>query len=429
MKRYILLPFLMAFVFACNTKPEQAGPQITAFINFTLIDGSGALPLASAVMLVSDGRITAIGPKDQVQVPTNATSIDLKGKYVIPGLINAHGHVGDVKGIDGGHYSAANVIDNLAIYARYGITTVVSLGNDKKEAEPVRSVNDTTSSNQHARLFIAGDVIGGKTPEEAVAVVDSNHAMGVDWMKIRVDDNLGTSPKMSEEVYTAVIKRSHELGYKIASHMYYLDDAKKLLAAGSDLMAHSVRDVPVDADFINAIKDKKVCYCPTLTRELSTFVYGETPEFFQDPFFTGEYDSTIVAPLKDTKRQEQIRNSISAQTYRKQLPVAMANLKTLSDQGVPIAFGTDSGIPTRFIGYFEHIELSMMAQAGMSPMQIIISATKNAADCMGLKDVGQLTVNRYADFVVLNDDPLANIGNVSKIEGVWMGGVLVDGIR
>jgi imidazolonepropionase-like amidohydrolase len=376
-------------------------------------------------MLVSEGRITAVGPSDKVPIPAHANLIDLEGKYVIPGLINAHGHVGDVKGIDGGHYSMENVIDNLAIYARYGVTTVVSLGNDKKEAEPVRAANDTITP-KHARLYIAGDVINGKTSEEAIAVVNSNHAMGVDWMKIRVDDNLGTSPKMSEETYTAVIKRSHELGYKVAAHMYYLDDAKKLLAAGSDLMAHSVRDKPVDAEFIEAMKAKKACYCATLTRELSTFVYGETPEFFQDPFFTNEYDSTIVAPLKDANRQEQIRTSKSAQAYKQQLPVALANLKTLSDQGIPIAFGTDSGVPTRFIGYFEHIELAMMAQTGMSPMQILVSATKSAADCMGLKDIGQLTTNRYADFVVLNDDPLANIGNVAKIDRVWIGGVLME---
>ena len=123
--------------------------------------------------------------------------------------------------------------------------------------------------------------------------------MGVDFMKIRVDDNLGTSPKMIEEVYRAVIKRSHELGYKIATHMYYLDDAKKLLDAGTDMLAHSVRDLPVDAAFIKLIKDKKVPYCPTFTRELSTYVYGDTAAFFSDPFFLREYDRAVFQPLLD----------------------------------------------------------------------------------------------------------------------------------
>lgn len=410
---------------ACSTARKSEGPEVTAYINATLMDGTGAAPVVGAVLLVQGGRIKAVGTSETVVIPDNAKQVDLAGKFIIPGLINAHGHVGEVKGIEGGHYSKENVIDNLAIYARYGITTVVSLGGDGKEAEDVRAVNDTTSP-QHARLYIAGAVINGKTPEEAASVVDTNHAMGVDWMKIRVDDNLGTAPKMPEDVYKAVIARSHELRYKIATHMYYLDDAKKLLAAGSDMMAHSVRDKPVDDELVRLMKERNVCYCPTLTRELSTFVYGDTADFFTDPFFTKEYDSATIQPLKDPKRQEQIRNSKNAQTYKQQVPLAMANLKALSDQGIPIAFGTDSGVATRFFGYFEHVEMAMMAEAGLTPMQILVSATKTAADCMGLKDIGTLKEGNWADFVVLTEDPLKDIKNTRTIESVWIAGAKVN---
>ncbi|MDQ2656762.1 MAG: amidohydrolase family protein, partial [Bacteroidota bacterium] len=321
-------------------------------------------------------------------------------------------------------YSRQNVIDNLSIYARYGISTVVSLGDDGKEAVSLRQVNDSTATGR-ARLFIAGKVISGKTPEEALAVVDSNHHMGVDFMKIRVDDNLGTSPKLAEEVYRAVINRSHELGYRIATHMYYLEDTRKLLDAGSDLIAHSVRDLPVDDDFIRLIKQSGVGYCPTLTREVSTFVYGDTAEFFFDPFFTREFDAATVKPLLDPARQSRVSSSASAQTYKKQLPLAMANLKTLSDAGVPIVFGTDSGVPTRFMGYFEHMEMKMMADAGLAPMQILVSATKNAAEYMGLKDLGTLSRGHWADFLILDSDPLADITNTRTFSAVYIGGVPV----
>ncbi len=419
MKRMFALILVMLTV-ACQQPKEAAQSNTTVYTNFTLIDGMGGLPVPNAVMAVTNGRISMVGSAAVVTFPSDTKVVDLQGRFVIPGLINAHGHVGDVIGIEGGHYSKQNVIDNLGTYARYGITTVVSLGNDRREAEEVRAVHDSLPT--HARLFMAGDVITGKTIEEAVARVDSNRAMGVDWMKIRVDDNLGTSAKMSEEMYRAVIARAHERGYKIATHMYYLDDAKKLLDAGSDLMAHSVRDLPVDASFIEKIKKRKVCYCPTLTRELSTFAYGETPSFFQDPFFKREYDSAVVAPLTNPERQEEVRKSVSGETYRRQLPVAMANLRTLSEAGVPIAFGTDSGIPTRFMGYFEHLEMAMMAESGLSPMQILTSATRSAAECMGLKDLGVLTPGKWADFVVLEADPLENIGNAKKIESVWIAG-------
>ncbi len=297
----------------------------------------------------------------------------------------------------------------------------MSLGGDKQDAESLRAIKDTVSTD-HARLFIAGEVITGATPEEAVAVVDSNHNLGVDWMKIRVDDNLGTTTRMSEAVYQAVIDRSHALGYKIATHMYYLDDAKKLLRAGSDLMAHSVRDVEVDDEFIQLMKDRGVCYCPTLTRELSTFVYGDTAAFFSDPFFTSTYDSAVIQPLKDPSRQQQIKISKSAVTYRQHLPIAMKNLKKVADAGIPIAFGTDSGIPTRFMGYFEHLEMDMMAEAGLTPEQVIKSATRDAARCMDLKRIGTLEAGNWADFIVLDADPLADIRNMRMINAVYVGG-------
>ena len=414
------LPVLLLSIVACKSQ-QRSSDGYTAFTGATIIDGSGGTPIPDGVLLVQHGKVVAVGTKEDIPIPAHVTRQDLTGKTIMPGIINAHGHVGDVQGIEGGHYSAQTIKDNLALYARYGVTTVVSLGGDKEAAVSLRAVNDTTAT-QRARLFIAGEVITGQTPAEALAVIDKNQAMGVDFMKIRVDDNLGTSPKMTEEVYRAVIKRSHELGYKIATHMYYLDDAKKLLDAGTDMLAHSVRDLPVDGTFIQLIKDKKVPYCPTFTRELSTYVYGDTADFFTDPFFLREYDQAIFQPLLDPARQAKMRNSPSATTYKKQLPVAMANLKTLSDAGVPIVFGTDSGIPTRFMGYFEHLEMAMMAEAGLTPMQIIVSASKTAAETMGLKNVGTLSPGHWADFLILDADPLTDIRNVRKLESVYIGG-------
>jgi imidazolonepropionase-like amidohydrolase len=415
-----LLSLSLLLIASCKSN-EQVDQPYTAFAGATIIDGSGSTPIQNGVLLISKGRVVAVGKKEEVAIPDNTTIMDISGKTIVPGFINGHGHVGDVKGIEGGHYSRENIIDNLSIYARYGITTVVSLGGDKQDAVSLRAVNDTAAT-QRARLFIAGEVITGNTPAEAVEAVDRNHRMGVDLMKIRVDDNLGTSPKMPEDIYRAVINRSHELEYKIATHMYYLEDARKLLEAGSDMMAHSVRDVPVDDAFVQLIKEKKASYCPTLTRELSTYVYGDTAEFFSDPFFTRQYDSATVQPLRDPARQLQVRNSQSAKTYQQQLPVAMANLKKFCDSGVPIVFGTDSGIPTRFIGYFEHLEMKMMADAGLTPMQIIVSATKNAAEYLGLKDLGTLSPGHRADFIVVNADPLTDIQNMRQLSAVFING-------
>lgn len=415
-----VLPLLLTLSSACKST-ESFKETYTAFVGARIIDGNGGAPVEKGILLVQNGKVVSIGSKEDVHLPEGTTIRDVSGKTIIPGIINAHGHVGNTKGIEGGHYSRENVIDNLSIYARYGITTVVSLGDDTVEAVSLRAVNDTISP-ERARLFIAGEVISGKSSREAISVLESNHRMGVDFMKIRVDDNLGAGEKMPEEIYRAVINRSHELGYKISTHMYYLEDARKLLEAGSDMLAHSVRDAPVDDAFIELLKKSSASYCPTLTRELSTFVYGDTADFFSDPFFAREYGMTTVKPLMDPGRQAQVRNNPAARTYQQQLPTAMANLKRLSDEGVPVVFGTDSGVPTRFMGYFEHLEMEMMAESGLTPMQIIVSATKNPAAYLDLEGHGTLVAGHWADFLILDDDPLTDIRNVRKISGVFIGG-------
>ena len=122
-------------------------------------------------------------------------------------------------------------------------------------------------------------------------------------------------------------------------------------------------------------------------------------------------------------RQEQMRNSKSAQRYKAGLEVASRNLKKLSDAGVPIAMGTDTGPPARFQGYFELMELEMMAKAGLTPKQVLASATRDAAKCMKLDaEVGTLEPNKWADMVVLDADPLADISNVRKISAVYVAG-------
>ena len=192
--------------------------------------------------------------------------------------------------------------------------------------------------------------------------------MKPDVIKIRVDDNLGTTAKMTPAVYRAVIDEAHARKLRVAAHIFYLADAKDLVRAGVDVIAHSVRDREVDDEFIKLMRARNIPYCPTLTRELSTFVYESTPAFFKDPFFLSEADPAVVASLNEPARQQAMRASKSAQGYKAALPIASRNLKRLADMGVTIAMGTDTGpSPERFQGYFEHLEMEMMAQAGMSP--------------------------------------------------------------
>jgi len=405
-----LLPLALILTAGCG-QPESL---VTAYTGATLLDGTGAPPITNAVMVIEDGRISAVGPANAVEIPSGATEVSLSGHYIMPGLVNAHAHVGDTRGLESGHYSEANVLAQLGLIARYGITTVVSLGDDQEAGIRVRDAQAMPTLDR-ARLFVAGTVVTGDTPEEAIAIVETNAEMGVDFIKFRVDDNLGTVEKMQPDVYRPVIARAHELSLPVATHVYYLDDTKELLRAGIDFVAHSVRDRPVDDELITLLQESDVCYCATLMREVSTFVYESDPAFFEDPFFLAAVDAEVIAALRDPDRQESVRLSRAAQTYKLGLEQAKQNLAALSSAGVRIAMGTDAGPPGRFQGYFEHLELELMAESGMSNAAIIEAATGGAAACMGLNDVGALEIGNWADFVVLTDDPLVDITNTRAI--------------
>src|SRR5688500_1549739 len=383
-------------------------PAVRAFTGATLIDGTDRAPVSNATIVVRDGRIVAAGAAGSVSIPAGAERVPLTGKTVIPGLINAHGHV--------------TAPGDLRTYAAYGITTVYSLGGEPASVFTARAEQNTPALDR-ARVYVAGPVLTPNTPDEARTQVAGVADQKVDIVKIRVDDNLGTAQKMTPEVYRAVIDEAHKRGLRVATHLFYLADAKSLLAAGSDLVAHSVRDADVDAELIAALKARGVCVSPTLMREVSTFVYESTPDFFSDPLFLAHANAEWVAMMKEPARQQAMRNSASAQRYKTALVVASRNVKRLVDAGVPIAMGTDTGPTGRFQGYFELMELELMARAGLSPKQVLASAARDAARCMRVdRDLGTLEPGKWADFVVLDADPLANVSNVRRISSVWIAG-------
>jgi imidazolonepropionase-like amidohydrolase len=237
-----------------------------------------------------------------------------------------------------------------------------------------------------------------------------------------VDDNLGTTPKMTPEVYRAVIEEAHRRRLRVAAHLFYLEDARGLLGAGVDFLAHSVRDQDVDPAFVAELKRRGICLCPTLMREVSTFVYADEPDFFADPFFLKAADPAVVAELRTPEHRERVRASPPTAQYREALKVASRNRKALSAAGVPIAFGTDTGPPARFQGYFEHEELRLMVEAGLTPTQALVAATSGTAKCLGLTSVGRLEPGAWADFLVLRDDPRTDIRNTHSLESVWVAG-------
>ena len=423
----VALSLAVASCAGSEPEPIEPTPGLTAFTGARLIIGNNDTVIENGTLVVRDGRIEAAG--DAVDVPADARLVDVSGKTIIPGLVNAHGHVNDVRGLesDPSFYTEEHVEYQLGRYARYGVTTVFSLGGGGPAGVSVR--DQQGPDLDRARLYLAGPVITADTPEQAMERVNDAADMGADLIKIRVDDNLGAGQKMPPDIYAAVIDTAHERGLRLAAHLYYLDDAKELLEAGADLLAHSVRDQAVDDRLVALLKEHDVCYCPTLMREVSTFVYESRPEWFDDPFFSKEADPAVIEALASPAYQERIQSSRTAPVYKAALELAKTNLKALADAGVGIAMGTDTGPAGRFQGYFEHGELELMVEAGLTPLRTIVASTGDAARCMRVDaELGTLEAGKWADFVVLNTNPLDDIRHTRDIESVWIAGNPVPGV-
>ena len=405
---------------------EDDLPDITALTNITLYDGTESEPVDGILVFEGDQIISA-GEAGVVQPPERADIVDMDGAFVMPGIINAHGHVGVAEGLNYGeeYYNRENILDDLNTYVDYGVTTVISMGDLGFEGTQVRD-EQYTEDLSRSRLYVSGPVVDGETPEEAVAQVEDAAQNDVDWIKIRIDDQLGQGEKMPPEVYEAVIATAEENGLEVAAHIVEREDATAVIEAGASAIAHSVRDRAADYTLVRAMQQNDICYIPTLTRELSTFVYADRPDFFDDPFFQRGVSSEVISELESEESRQRYQESESGQYFKEQLPLAKENLVSIHESAVDIVFGTDSGMPARFPGYFEHKEMVMMEEAGLEPLDILYSATGGAAECMGLEGVGTFERGDYADIIVMEENPLDDIENTQTLREVWIAGNRVE---
>jgi len=409
---------------------------------FTLIDGNGRQPLSNAAMIIVDGRIQWTGPKAQLKAPAGAAITHLVGKYVMPGIINLHGHLGNTLELtqDPKNFTRDNVEKQLKLYASYGVTSIVSMGTDGDLIFPMRA--EQRAGRPHmTRIFTAGrgfTGVGGYpttaqgmkgVPLEVATTAEVDRDVAqladekVDLVKIWVDDHLGREKKIPLDLAKAIIAEAHKHGLKVAAHIFYLDDAKALVNAGLDGLAHSVRDKPVDDELIASMKKRGAFQeAATLTREESTFIFAKPGPLLDDPFFTRGVSQGVLATLRSPAYQNKAAADPDYAKYPGFLQSAMQNLKKLADSGVMIGFGTDSGPPGRFQGYFEHWELQLMTEAGLTPMQVITAATHNAAAFLRAKDLGTLERGKWADLIVLGKNPLDDIRNTRSIEMVMIAG-------
>jgi imidazolonepropionase-like amidohydrolase len=439
----------VAALLAVGLPGLPAWAESTVLRNVTVIDGTGAAAKPNSAIVMTDGKIAYVGPVSGLKAPADAKVQDLSGKFVMPGIIDSHVHVGMMHDVtqDFKYYTRENVEADLKTYAAYGVTAVQVLGTDKDLIFDLRK-EERAGRPKMARVFTAGqgEVFKGgyggllglnvpvSTPEEARKQVDEQAAKGADIIKLWMDDERKTIPvKMTYEVSRAIIDQAHKHHLRAVAHVFYLADAKELVREGINGFAHMVRDQPVDDALLNMMKAKGVwMVSATLSREMA-YSLAIMP-WLQDPFFTRGATPGTLDALRGPAREKAV---VTGPTRFPGLPYerkvffdmdrtlfqAVENYEAMVKAGVNTGMGTDSGPNGRYPGFNAHEEMQMeVILAGRTPMEAIKSATSDNARWLGDKTIGSIEQGKWADLVVLEKNPLDDIRNTQMIDQVYVAG-------
>jgi len=441
-----LSAMLVVATVAQPTQTQSQSPSTpTLYEGFRLIAGDGTPPIANAAMLVENGTITKVGGQGSVNAPRGGSRLDLTGKTVMPTLVNAHGHPGFQRGLT---YTAENftretITDDMNRALYFGIAAVQSQGIEKGEVTYQIRADQEAGKLGGARLRIAGRGIGAPnagpgaaayagiayevtTEDQARQAVRELAAKKVNLVKIWVDDRNGRAPRLAPNLYRAIIDEGHRHGLQVNAHVFYHTDAVDLVDAGIDGLAHLVRDKEMDDALIASIVRRNVYVMPNLSPEWTT--YTELPHWLKDgdPLLV-MLQQTLASPVITRMRKAyDDRTPAAVERTRAQYSILQHSLAKLTKANAKIILGSDTGLEDHPFGMSEQHELESMANAGMTPMQVIVAATSRPAEYLKLDKMGVLAAGKEADFLVLDANPLDNITNTQKISRIYVKGVEVD---
>jgi imidazolonepropionase-like amidohydrolase len=386
-------------VLAGFTMPAHA--QVTAYEGARIIVGNGNT-IENGTIVVDGNRITQAGAAASVKAPAGAKRVDLKGKTVMPMMIDTHVHLSGKR---------ETLIRDLKQRAYWGVSAAQSMGTDNVELLGMR---DETIPGA-ARFLSAGRGITRPEPlrptifinsdEDGRNAVRENAKLKVEMVKIWVDDRFGKVPKITPSQYAAIIDEAHKLKIRVTAHIYEMEDAKGLMRAGLDVFAHGVRDKDVD--------------------EETMVMFKQRPHLYLIPNLPDRGVKVDRSWMRSGMSAEEFEKLEKGNTDRPKVNafhgIQARNLAKMNAAGVKITMGTDGNRP-----WGAHEEIEDMVLAGMTPAQVIVAATRNSAEVLRLNDQGTLEAGKSADFIVLDANPLDNITNTRRISAVILRGTPVD---
>ena len=427
-----------------------AAPPAVAFVGATVVDGTGAAPLRDAVVLTRDGRIACVGQRSACPVPADAHTVSAQGKWIIPGLVDAHVHFSQTGWVDGrpdaldlrAQRPYEQVVADLQrrperffrSYLCSGVTSVFDVGGypwtwdleprtSRSTAAPLVRAAGPLLSTRDFWLNLPGEkqfiyMTDEETVRQAVRAHRARRSRAVKVWYI-LSSEMRDTARLSRLVHAAG-DETRKAGLPFIVHATGLWQAKDAVRAGATLLVHSVQSDSVDAEFIRITRERGTVYTPTLVvsdgylQVAQRHVARERqPLACVDP----ETRARVLATDTVARDRRMPEDRLRARVERRdrELATMLYNLKRVHDAGIPVVLGTDAGNPLTLHGASVYMELEAMRAAGLTPMQVLVAATRNGARAMGLDSTGTVTPGAVADLVVLDGDPVADIANVRRI--------------
>src|SRR6266550_5301578 len=447
---------LAALLMLAGLPCQAAETSIIAIVGATVIHPDRDLPsavAANSTLIIAGRRIESIGPAGSTAVPAGATRIDGQGKWVVPGLIDSHVHFFQ----SGNLYTRPDVADfnawmpyakevernkrrlaaTFKVWLASGVTSVVDIGGPfwnfemrdaalKSPAAPRVAVAGPLLSMIDRVKLDLGDppIIKITSADEARALVRRELERKPDFIKVWFIHRQGDDLAAQEAIVKAAADASHAAGVRLAVHATELIVAKASLRAGADFLVHSVEDEAVDEEFLALAKKNRALYCPTL------FVIQGYRYALSNTWQPTEAERRLAAPqilaatndlqkIPKEKLPERVAKAMSQPVPPTPSATALQNLRRIWDAGITVVMGTDAGNIGTLHGPSVFREMEIMTQAGLTPLQVLRSATSNGAKAMGMeREIGALAPGRLADLVILDADPLADAMSLSKVHRV-----------